>query len=397
MSMAVNPQNDLERLILIMFSGNYSSEDVNNANFQILSLIETEMAWSLSLSLLQAERDFVQFFVANILYTKIRKHWSQLAESQRLELFTLYRDTIAKISQSPLLLMQRKPYVNRVLLSFVGICSRHPEGIQTYIGLACNLIAEGHSSVDMGLGMDIGRLLTGLEMLHILPGEISTVDVSRAARLDYQSTLQSSLSRVLVLSDSLSVVWVASSLHTQIQIQNSTEADLQHRQRLILQTQLTCLKTLRTWLSQGLTLTALYTEHVSIWRFFSWSLCSGSKELVVECCGALGDVLDIGEHPRPVARNEAVHALVVMFTTNAAALAPFFGRQNDDSNSKVMSTLVGCETFMLCSVQYYNTALFQLLLSCLSQRQRRLASLTFDAWIAIQDVPPADRHPNMTR
>ena len=55
--------------------------------------------------------------------------------------------------------------------------------------------------------------------------------------------------------------------------------------------------------------------------------------------------------------------------------------------------IVSNETALLSSPSSCNIDFFYLLLSCTGQHSRKIAALTFDAWVSLQDIPVAARHP----
>ena len=58
-----------------------------------------------------------------------------------------------------------------------------------------------------------------------------------------------------------------------------------------------------------------------------------------------------------------------------------------------MVTIASQEISIVTSPQFCNVEFFRLLLSCASQKPRKIASLTFDFWLSLQDTPVAQRHP----
>ena len=61
---------------------------IGEANTILMQFVETEVAWIWCLKLLRSYDDqFVQYFAANMLLTKARKHWGQLTPQQHDEVY----------------------------------------------------------------------------------------------------------------------------------------------------------------------------------------------------------------------------------------------------------------------------------------------------------------------
>ena len=67
---------------------------MHRANAALLELIENDMTWEWSLQLLNSDDEFVRFFSANILLTKVKRHWALLEKGQRSDVFTFLFNTL---------------------------------------------------------------------------------------------------------------------------------------------------------------------------------------------------------------------------------------------------------------------------------------------------------------
>lgn len=59
--------HDLESVIVAVFSG----QAVSEGNKYLFDFIELEAAWEASMQLFESTHDYVQYFGANMLYTKV--------------------------------------------------------------------------------------------------------------------------------------------------------------------------------------------------------------------------------------------------------------------------------------------------------------------------------------
>ena len=206
------------------------------------------------------------------------------------------------------------------------------------------------------------------------PGEVEALDISRALKLELNDQLLSALPQIMLLVDRISSA-------------NESMSRVVEGIRL-----------LSAWLGQGVTLSKLFEEHNGTFNCLWKGLQSGNEDCVIHCCTLLKDVVAINEFPCTAVRVTALMEIVRMFTTSQPALAPFFARDKTSDNSaheicSCIVSLVCNETAALCAVGTCDSDFWSLLLSCVSQKPRKIASMTFDAWLSLQDIPVAERHP----
>ena len=211
-------------------------------------------------------------------------------------------------------------------------------------------------------------------MLTMAPGEVEALDISRALKLDLNDQLLSALPQIMLLVDRTSSA-------------NESMSRVVEGIRL-----------LSAWLGQGVTLSKLFEEHNGTFNSLWKGLQSGNEDCVIHCCTLLKDVVAISEFPCTAVRVTALMEIVRMFTRSQTALAPFFApdKTSDNSAHEICSCIVSLvcnETAVLCAANTCDSDLWSLLLSCVSQKPRKIASMTFDAWLSLQDIPVAQRHP----
>ena len=84
----------MEQAISALLAGN----NVTEANSFLLSFADNDEAWLASILCIQRNTDdAVRYFAANILYTKVRKHWSLLGETERNQVYTFLSETVVNV------------------------------------------------------------------------------------------------------------------------------------------------------------------------------------------------------------------------------------------------------------------------------------------------------------
>ena len=84
----------MEQAISALLAGN----NVSEANSFLLSFADNDQAWMASILCIQRNTDdAVRYFAANILYTKVRKHWSLLGETERNQVYTFLSETVVSV------------------------------------------------------------------------------------------------------------------------------------------------------------------------------------------------------------------------------------------------------------------------------------------------------------
>ena len=273
------------------------------------------------------------------------------------------------LNKHPTLLSILQLFLNRIALTLCCVCSRSSCGVQKFIQIAFSLLEQSSSSMLPSLGLD---------MLAMAPAEIEALDISRSLRLELQENLQLSLPRVLLLI-------------TKIATTNKSESQV-----------VEAVKLLASWLHQGVTLSGLFEEQRCVFNMLWLCLQSGNEESVVQCCILMKDIVSISEFPRTAARDKAILEIVRIVTLSGPALAPFFAIDCHSDNAAheiccCITSLTCNETAHLSKSASCNVDFFSLLLTCAAQRPRKIASITFDAWLSLQDIPVAARHPYLQK
>lgn len=352
---------ELERAILCILNG----QNVNEGNAYILEFIETEIAWSASAALFSSSNEHVRFFSANILYTKVRKHWDQLKTSQQDDLFRLLMDSLLATSTSGIIAVgSQKIFINRIILALACICTRASGGINMFVKTAFEMIDSSFQSPSV---------ILAIEMLTILPSEVESSDVIKSMREELDDSLLTIVPQILGISDAICNI-------------SPTNRDLS----------LMVMKLLRAWLQLGITLTSLYENHEASFRLICSSIQSGDQEMIRESCCLLREIFVLLEYPRPSKRNDVIAMIISHITASIPMLAPFFGIDGDEDTAYEICNFIveicNAEVDLITSPHGCDVDFFNLLLSCVTLKPRKIASLTFDVWIAIQDQPVANRH-----
>ena len=284
-----------------------------------------------------------------------------------------------------------------------------PGGIKFFVESALSLI-------DLQLYPVVSqRAFLGLDMLTIAPVEVEELDVSPNLRLTLQEQLLEAVPMVLA------VVRAGSSLLLQTQQQqthhNAATDTAQHSAAGVVpvavhadenQLRDCVLRLTKSWLRQGITMSKVFDEQQPLVNVLWFGMQSGDQAAIVQGSELVADLVDIDEFPRPGSRDAAVVAIMQLLVATAST-ATLVAAMNDaakgtheaidSSNDAVVHALCSCaiavatkETALVAGPTHCNADFFRFLIFC-SGRQRKLATLAFDTWLAIQDMPVASRHP----
>ena len=279
------------------------------------------------------------------------------------------------ISQERTVSNTHRAFINRMLLTLACICTRIPNGISILIQHFFDVIDPLFLSP---------TIFVVLELFSLIPSEVEAADVSHSLRIELQSQMHNELNRILLLIQSIASL-------------TTSDNNFQHFRNL----QVHALKVLRSWLMQGITLSILFERYNITLKFLCDSLQSGDPNLVVEACSSLREIVMIEDNDNTTIRNETIIKIVQHVTSVASSLAPFFGIDGDENVAheicNFMVSIASNDIALLSMPQTCNVAFFDLLLSCATLRPRKIASLTFDVWLGIQDQPVANRHVYLTQ
>ncbi len=356
-----------------------AGQSLSESNEYLLQYIETELAWQASFSLFDSVRPDKRYFAANIILTKLNRHWGQLNAMQHTEMFE-YLMRYLETTRPGMGSFDDRPFMNRVILCLACV-SCHTVGVTSPGGTGASMrlaqyVRTAIQKIDC-TPPELQVILVGLEMLCELPAQVDSLDGSRE-KDELSEGLRDAGTIVLgkIKQIAESALWSSDGrLHA------------------------LSVKALRCWQRPtGLTLSRLYEEQRPSLLMVCATLQTGDGECIKQGCAALEEVGNVDEYPRPHSRDQAALAVLQHITAHAALLVPFFSVEEGDEDvaHAICSALVALaskEAILVSSPQYCSAELFQLLLSCAGLRPRRIAAVTFDMWVAIQDIPVAERHP----
>jgi len=371
----------LESAILAVFSGTGAS--AAESNEFLLSFIETEKAWGEALALFESPVVPVRYFAANIVYNKSKRHVSQLGGDQKERLCQVLLgslrgqhpqiggDGIAGIESSDM--AAHKPFLNRVMLTLACVCCHLPgNGIQQYVHAAIAKITQSPS-----VQSEFDALL-GLEMLYVILPEVEALDVSHSVREELQAQLLQMSDIVLKTIDAIAV-------------SNSKFCGNSVK--------LGALKALRSWLLVAIiSPSKMQKEHEPSWRLVYESFQSGNVQCIREGCSFVREIIKIEDYPRSEARDLAIMNLVNMIISSMPNIVPIFQQAGDDADElkhdicDCLVSVASQEVRLLVNPSTFNVKPFELLLMFAATKPRKIATLTFDVWLALQEIPVAERH-----
>lgn len=380
---------DLEAAIQSLISGDATA--LREANTFLLSFVETQDSWKASLDLFQSPNEHVRFFASNILYTKVKRHWVQLNATQQDEIYRFLINVVENLGQYNSATAgtgnlkgsnEYQAFVGRAILSLCCVCSFATDGLAVFMDIAfrkINLLLIANPSE-----ADVMSAMVGLEMLHLLPTEVDAMDIGASTRGELEDQLVKFSPLVLKKVDQISISALVANLS------NQYSRDLH----------IAIIKAMRSWLLQGITLTNLFEDHEVALRLVCASLQSDDPERVKMGSSFLRELVCVSDYPRSRKRDEAVILLMQSFVESASQLAPFFDLNSDRGDQDVgyeicycMVSIASQEIELTTSQQCCNVEFFRLLLSCATLKPRKIASLTFDLWLSLQDTPVSERHP----
>jgi hypothetical protein len=73
-------------------------EEIHAANGILMAFMEEQSSWVWSLNLLQYDDHFVRFFAANMLLTKVKRHWMLLDKDQRNDIFNYLHNSVQQFA-----------------------------------------------------------------------------------------------------------------------------------------------------------------------------------------------------------------------------------------------------------------------------------------------------------
>lgn len=215
---------------------------------------------------------------------------------------------------------------------------------------------------------------------------MAQLDVSREMRLELEAGLLRLLVQVLGLLQSAAA--------------SSTTPDASSLgETIITSIQVAILSVVHAWLPVGITICSLYTDHNILLHFIVSQICSAENN-VKKACAILSKIMTVKEHPRSSIRDEVTFWVLGDILSMVPSFSKHFG---DGGDRDVAFELVDCvvsivaaELPLLCRPDNFQMSIFDLLLTFLSQKPRKLASMTFEVWCNLDDIPARERHPFLT-
>jgi len=351
---------------------------------------DTKDAWTLSMQLFSSPSEQVRYFAANLVYTKVKKDWSQLSVDQQTGLLqelkrsiNLDQNSLGYIGASPGL----RAFLGRVILSYAYGSARSPVTLRVVIKEAVDLIVAAMTVPEQAKA---GYVALCLDLLAAVPSEVESlsIDVSRE------------LSRQLIGILKESCDAVVSNLHVLV----SREACCSSSKDVVV----AVLRATRAWSCAGLNITTLHSKHPALLEnSIKCALESGDPGATKQACMALKECL-ASPDPQVMTnvgsvgtRAAAVKRVVTILGGAWSIIARHFEDTSDDSVvaeiCNMMAFLGSNEAIQICSPEGLEPTFFAALLFVAAQRPQRLACVTFDVWLSIQDIPVANRHPFTTQ
>ncbi len=411
----------LESVISSVFSCTNNADQSRN-NQWILEFVERDEAWTAAIQVINkniqsievGSSGYVCFFAANIIYTKIKKHWESLSSSQQVDIINAFNVILNYILSRNL--SCSKAFLDRFLLCYICMAMKGGvDGIKAYITTASQLININDITLN---NIPISSSI-GLDMLVILPLELESSDISNKTRENITVLLVETVENVLKLCNDMSIGAI-SALPSEIQtlIQSTVPSPILSQAGDINSTNyglvvIYIFKLIKAWLQYGISLSKMFHEHsnlintvlITLHTGGNWSLSSTqNKHLILkECCVVLHDIVTVQDYPVvQTVNNQSILFLLQHIVQSIPSFGYYFVYENIIMDNEVENTayeicnclvaVIVSQLSFLAASSTFNLDFFTLLLSLASIQPRKIAMLTFDVWIAIQDIPITERH-----
>jgi hypothetical protein len=359
---------ELESAILLLSHG--SPDQISAANKFLMAFIETDDAWRPALELVSvSQNDYVCSFASNLVYTKLRKHWNKLNQPQRQEVFGILSEKLKQLALKPS--VNNKMVVNRIALALLCMCTRTPNGLKAFATQAASFFTSPEYVYP-------SAKLVALDMMSSIPSEVDQLDVTREMRLELDSNVLELLPGIM-------------------EMLNSCVAQHQHASDPVGQAiKLGILGAIESWITKGVTADTLYADYRQLFEFALREFTAGDASCVKKASLVVQGVMAHKMHPPSAQRNEVVMWTVQAILRAAPSFSRYFGADGDDDVAieicNCVVSIVAAELPMLMRPEYFQMPLFELLLTFMCQKPRKIAALTFEVWCNIEDTPACDRH-----
>ena len=350
--------------------------------------MESSGAWSPSIELFKSRNEQVRYFSANVIYTKVCKQLSQINEAQQADLLRILVETLQANSLVQGSSSQRA-FLDRLILSLAAVTVLFKEGSE-FLRVLNESIAVVRNSANHA-----DTVALNLELIAKLSAEIDAADLSRHHRTKLEDISKDAIRPVLDALAGAVSVRVTGQL-----VQNLVLAGL---------------RVVKCWAPRGISLTLLCHPKSMVMAsqnifgaLIAPALGAADLAMAKEACIAMREVLRAPETdfiPACVSnfsathsRAESLHAFLATLTETWIVLMRCFGNSSEEGETaaEIVNLLVEIgisETDQLCSPEMFEAAFFEKLLSIASVRPRRLAVVTYDVWLNIQEIPFDSRHP----
>jgi len=370
----------------------------------LIEISENSIGWSVGLNLLSGSKGDLNegFFGANILYSKVRRHWYQLEAHERDQL------TAAVIQ----LLQQNHgdsnnglpfPYITmtKVCLLLAAISVRTPNGSSDFVSKAFSLFPQqipNDLSENKKNSILTGRLVLMLKMLKSLTEEADAADISRALRLELEQGMNESACHVLKAIEEV--------MEIAFKFKNSpTEC----RELLV-----ACFECFLSWIEFGTTFSTLYMNNNRLFELIIFTLeklpglpCDDGKENINEglllapvLCETIESLVVVAEFPRPAKREVAINALISRLDSLKISFATGIQREDDELCDVICRTVtsiaeVEIEYIAGRHAPMIGLELVSFILAMSACPMKKMLFLTTEFWLQLQDLPLIDRHPSL--
>lgn len=223
------------------------------------------------------KQQHIRYFIANILYNKVRKDWPQLEVPEQYAFISALTHILYDIMNDNMTIEHYKAdhiYIHRIILTLCNsyLQMNSTEGLLKYLNIIFSLF-QYESNLSLAVPpieirsinkikimmllqnntQYISKLFISLQMLIILPDEIEAINISHSILNEMKVCISNVLDRLYDTMDDIAeyLFGILSNL--------SQEQGIYYH--IINELYLFVLKFIRSWLCYGMTLSKLYLEH----------------------------------------------------------------------------------------------------------------------------------------
>lgn len=359
----------LENHIINLLTG----RDVNEANQFIVTFLEYQESWSEIMALLKSSNESIKYFCSNLIYAKACNYWTQLNDDTIKVVVGILLSEVQSLS---IINHIDKLVMERMVAAICALSFRYLDGVQLAVEF----------SYDVSSCRNIDKVKLGLRFLISIPLEFHSQDMNRGKKILLDEYFLHAVPKVFA--------------HLQSIIKDHRDQGIICADDVL---ELT-ISAYASWIGFGQSLSSLFSQFNESFSFFITCLSSTNGLLVTKTCSLLSDIIRLQENPLISSssgnRSIAVPVLTIAYAVinNLPSLQIYFTSETEETAFAITDFVTSFLESEMSTISdpkndFRILELFAFLLNLTRYSNRRLASLTFEAWIRLGDVELESRSP----